>query len=513
MSLNTRFSQRIPVFHGRTLPEKGSIVGYAAIIEALELPVPIPETIAVISVKNKRHEKKGWKIFTPKHHPDETLYKQLVFSLKYEGINLLVFKILFKKLSKQEILDLIQIEPTGQYSRKIWFLYEWLNNEKLNIPDLSIKSSIPLVDEKLQYAIEGTRSPRHRIINNLPGTPGFCPLIFKTKKLEHYINSSPENEKVEFFNRIHKEVLQRTSTFLLLKDSKASFTIEGESPGNKRAMRWGKAIGQAGSIPLSKEEFLRLQQVVIENSRFTTMGFRKKGGFVGDHDRTTGEPLPDHISARWQDAEQLTERLIETSGLLESSGFDPVLSAAEISFGFVFIHPFSDGNGRIHRYIIHHILSKMKFGPQGIIFPVSASILDHINDYRKILESYSQSIIEFIDWKATSGHNVKILNETIDYYRYFDATKQAEFLYDCVMDTIDNIIPAEVNYLMKYDRFKHFLDNNFEMPDKIVALLVRFLEQNNGSLSNRAKNKEFIALKKEEITAIENKFIAIFTEE
>ena len=255
---------------------------------------------------------------------------------------------------------------------------------------------------------------------------------------------------------------------------------------------------------------VRLQQVVIENYRFTTLGFRHEGGFVGEYDRTTGEPIPDHISARWQDVERLTEDLITTSKVLEDSAYDAVLTAAKIAFGFVFIHPFADGNGRIHRYIIHHILAKMNFAQQGVIFPVSASILDHIDDYRKALESYSQPLLDFIEWRTTNSNNVEVLNQTIDYYRYFDSTKQAEFLYDCVQDTIENIIPNEVNYLYKYDEMKRYLDNTYEMPDRLVALIVRFLEQNNGTLSKRAKSNEFEALNQEEIEDIERKFQEVF---
>lgn len=47
--------------------------------------------------------------------------------------------------------------------------------------------------------------------------------------------------------------------------------------------------------------------------------------------------------------------------------FDAVLAAAMIAFGFVFIHPFVDGNGRIHRYLIHHILLRKNYGSKGII--------------------------------------------------------------------------------------------------------------------------------------------------
>jgi hypothetical protein len=220
-------------------------------------------------------------------------------------------------------------------------------------------------------------------------------------------------------------------------------------------------------------------------------------------------PLPEHISAKWQDIDLLMNGLLTTNNLLENN-YDAVLSAAGIAFGFVFIHPFEDGNGRLHRYLIHHILAKQKFSQQGIIFPISASILDHIDDYRKVLEAYSHSILDFIDWKETEDHNVEVINETIDFYRYFDATKQAEFLYDCVQDTLARVIPVEINYLQAFDAFKHQLEQVVEMPDRMVSFLVNFLEQNNGQFSNRAKAKEFQVLTDVEIIQIEEIYKEVF---
>ncbi len=508
---NTQFSQEILVFHGRTTPETGFLTGYGAVIQYYKLEVPIPVTLALISKKNKNYNKPGWIVFGPKYQPADTLTGHLVFALKYEGVNLLFFKKLFERIDQSEVVTIIMSEYSGQYMRKIWFLYEWLMQKKLPIADLTFKNFIPLLDDKLQYTSTlSINSSRHRIRNNLPGTVNFCPLIRRTEKLEDYISRNLAKKTVEVIHGIHKDILLRTSAFLLLKDSKASFTIEGEKPTQNRALRWGKAIGQAGSKPLSKEELIRLQQIVIENSRFVDMGLRKKGGFVGEHDRTTGEPIPEHISARWQDLNNLIDGLIETAKLLESNNFHPVLSATIIAFGFVFIHPFEDGNGRIHRYLIHHLLSVMKFTPQGIIFPVSSAILDRIDDYRKVLETYSQPILDFIKWKRTEDNNVEVLNETIDYYRYFDATVQSEFLFECVESTIDSIIPQEVAYLQKYDAMKTWLDDNFEMPDRMVALLIRFLEQNKGLLSKRATEKEFVALSASEIKRIESKYQSIF---
>ena len=91
--------------------------------------------------------------------------------VKNVPVFILFIKKLFQKVSKEEIAEIIQSEYTGQYNRKIWFLYEWLMQELLPIPDLNIKNFVPLIDEELQYASQfSLNSSRHRIQNNLPGT-------------------------------------------------------------------------------------------------------------------------------------------------------------------------------------------------------------------------------------------------------------------------------------------------------------------------------------------------------
>src|SRR5688500_14144249 len=172
---NKRFSRKISVFHGRQAPEEGTLVGYGAIIAGYNLQVPLPRQLSLISSKKRQYVTEEWSVFTSRHLPDDNLYKHLAFALKYEGINLLVFKKLFEAISKQEAEAIVQIEVLGQYSRKIWFLYEWLMDQNLSIPDLDRGNMVTLVDEKLQFAIPGVKSSRHKIINNLPGTVHFCP--------------------------------------------------------------------------------------------------------------------------------------------------------------------------------------------------------------------------------------------------------------------------------------------------------------------------------------------------
>lgn len=121
----------------------------------------------------------------------------------------------------------------------------------------------------------------------------------------------------------------------------------------------------------------------------------------------------------------------------------------------------------------------------SVIFPVSSIILEQLDEYRQSLEAFSKDRLDLVKWRPDESNNVEVLNETIDLYRYFDATKQAEFLYSGVKETIEDTIPAEVDYLQKYDLMKDYLDNYFEMPDKTIALLIRFLEQGKGQLSER----------------------------
>lgn len=519
MTRSAHFAKNAPIIQGEVKPSSGWVVGYVAVIEKLKLLIPYPVVKSMVSEKNQRLESEHWRVFPLRYLPEdskknskmEALYNHLVFALKYEGVNLLVFAKLSETLRHTEVLELVNIEPLGQYSRRIWFLLEWVSGKQIKGKnDIAKKSYVPVVDEKLQFAVKGIKSSRHLVTNNLPGTNQFCALISKTNNLENHLSGNYADANKKQLIGIRKDIIQRASAFLLLKDSKASFTIEGESPKSKRAARWSVAISQAGMNELTASELIRLQHLVIEDRRFVKMGFRTQGGFVGEHDRNSGEPIPEHISAKHEDIQNLIAGLIDANQILIKDDFDAVLAAAIIAFGFVFIHPFEDGNGRIHRYLIHHILARKKFSDQGIIFPVSSSILDHINDYRSALESYSKPLLDFIEWNEAPNHNIHVTNQTKDYYRFFDATKQAEFLFDCVKDTIDNIIPHEINYLANYDALKTYLDEEFEMPDKLVSILVRFLDQHRGVLSKRAKENEFKELSPKEVKQIEAKYQSIF---
>jgi Fic family protein len=508
-------SHTVSVFHGRALPEREMVlVGYAALIEAYELNLPMPERLALVSRQHRRYDTESWAVYTPRHMPEDTLAGHLAFALRYEGVELAVLHALFACIASSEIEAWVQREPVGRYARRAWFFYEWLMDKKLKLADATTGNFVDALDPKHYCVGPAVPSKRHRVRDNLPGNHDFCPLVRRTAKIEAYLARDWQAEAQKKTGQIHTDVLARAAAFLLLKDSQASFAIEGERPGKNRAERWGQAIGQAGLHPLTIEELLRLQSIVIADTRFVKMGLRKEGGFIGTHDRSQGAPLPDHISARWQDVGRLLEAMITTDTRLREGGtLDPVITAAIIAFGFVFIHPFTDGNGRIHRYLIHHVLTERGFAPKGIVFPISAVILEHIDEYRQVLEAYSRPRLEYIEWRGTQDGNVEVLNETIDLYRYFDATRQAEFLYDCVVQTIEHSLPEEIRFLERYDRLKAAITERFDMPDYKINLLIRFLGQNKGVFSKRASEKEFHNISTTERRELEALYGEIFTDE
>jgi len=504
-----RFSGPVTVFHERRLPEQATPAGYAALIDAYGLAVPMPRALSAIGEHHRVTEREGWRILTPRHAPGPTLEAHLTFALKYEGLDLAILKRLFLAAVPGEIEAIVRAKPTGSYARRIWFLYEWLTGRRLDLPDAGQGSYVPVVDPAQQWAIEGENSSRHRVRNNLPGTPNFCPLVFRTKELELFIAMDLPRRAQAVIANVPRDLLARTAAFLLLKDSKSSYAIEGEHPPQDRIQRWGRAIGEAGRRPLDLEELLRLQQIVIGDARFIKLGLRQAGGFVGEHDRETRMPLPDHISARPDDLPSLIEGLAAFDRG-PAQGLDPIVAATTMAFGFVYIHPFEDGNGRIHRYLIHHVLAQRGFNPPGVVFPVSAAILEQIDEYRTVLEDYSRRLLPVIQWQPTENGNLTVLNDTADFYRYFDATPHTEFLYRCVRKTIEEDLPREADFLRRYDLFRRNLKNVVDMPDSTVDLLFRFLHQNDGHLSQRAREREFEALSDAEVSRIEQLYQETF---
>src|SRR5437588_9759847 len=101
-----------------------------------------------------------------------------------------------------------------------------------------------------------------------------------------------------------------------------------------------------------------------------------------------------------------------------------------------------------------------------------------------------------------SGFISESLSDFIGIPKYFDATAQAEYLYECVAETIEKDLREEIGFIQKYDRALDETKEIVDMPDKRASLLVRLIMQNKGRLTKN-KRDMFSEVTDEELARIE----------
>lgn len=188
-----------------------------------------------------------------------------------------------------------------------------------------------------------------------------------------------------------------------------------------------------------------------------------------------------------------------------------VVRAAMIAFGFVFIHPFLDGNGRIHRFLIHDMLTRDGLAEQGLIIPVSANMLNNMKDYDAALEDFSKPLMQRIRFTAGANGEVTITNpdEVSAYFRYPDLTFQSTYLAQTIQSTIRQDLFEELFFLGRYDELKSDLQNLIDMPDRKLNELIVFLHQKKGIFPNSRK-KNFPEITEDEFEAMQKIHNVIF---
>src|SRR5438270_10587742 len=417
----------IPTFQEKTVPPDTRLAGWSALVRSLgvEAPVRSPVVVSEKHVRGSRRQEGGWPVFDKRYWPGEEFGDHLGFALRHEEMDLLVLKRVFLAVPEEAVVAFVRSAPKGAPNRRAWFLYEFLTGRTLDIPEVS-GAAIDLLDKEAYFTGTPRLSRRQKVRDNLLGTHAFCPVIRRTKILNDFVQRQLGQKAGEIVGRTGAYVVSRAASFMLLADSRASFEIEGERPPRGRLERWGRAVLQAGKNPLTIDEIIRLHGVLIEDTRFVRAGLRPDGVFLGERDHL-GDPLPEFIGANPKDLADLMGGLIEANDRMRDDGLDPVLQAAATAFGIVYVHPFQDGNGRVHRCLIHDVLAERKFTPPGMVFPVSSVMLDRIDDYRTTLQAHSGPLMPFVEWRPTPERNVEVLNDTADLYRYFDCPEAAEF--------------------------------------------------------------------------------------
>ena len=481
--------------------------GYAYLIEKYQLSVIPHFHTSAVSTASTHHSKSQDEfiedIYPHSYRPNDGDGNHLEFALKYDGVNFGILSAIFETIDKNELLTYINSKPTGKYARRIWFLYEFLTGRKLPLKNLTKGNYTELLEPDRYYTVvPGERVQRQRIIYNLLGDNWFCPVVRRTEKLQKMESVDLSKRCKDVLTSYPPELLRRALSFLYTKETKSSFEIEHIKPSASRIERFIGLLEIAEHKDFCEKESLIDIQNRIVDPRFKDTNYRTNQNYVGQTVSYQKE-IVHYICPSPDDLPKLMDGLLFSHRKMKSGNIPAVIHAAVIAYGFVFMHPFIDGNGRIHRFLIHNILSCRDMIPKGIMFPVSAVMLKDPAAYDNSLEIFSRPLMKLIEYTLDSLGEMTVHNNTSYLYRFIDMTNQAEALYNFVSLTIENELVEELNFLANYDKTKKAIQEIIDMPDRLIYLFIQLCLQNNGSLSTQKRATHFDFLTDKELSLME----------
>jgi len=486
--------------------------GYARLVHKYSVRAPAllnSSLIADISARRKAIlGRVVEETFPERYAPDDTDFDHLVFALKYDGVDLVILKRLFQNFDRRELERRITAQPTSKYARRIFFLFEFLTGERLALDDLTKGPYCHVLEPDAYFVSTGRPVPRHRVYDNLLGDAGFCPVVRQTPLLTAAGGKDLGARAHEIISAVDPVLLTRAISYLYTKETRSSFAIEREEvePG-ERMERFIGQLATAGTLPLEREiELTELQNAFVD-PRYAERGFRR----AGDLEVYVGETLGfqervHHVGARSASTPEIMAAWARMRTVEGPGG--PVVEAACRAFSFVFIHPFGDGNGRIHRLLLHSVLARRKYLPPRLVVPISAVILADPNGYDRALESFSARALPLIKFKLDEAGELSILNDTDDLYRYPDLTVVSEATFGWLERAIETDLVTELDFLRRFDEIRARMRKIVEMPDRKEQAFIKLCLANGNKLAAR-KRDHFAELDDATIAALEAVFLDV----
>ncbi len=482
--------------------------GYTWLLSRLGLTaMPNRHSSSVAETGGRRQKVQGGRvedIYSLQYWPGEKIGDHLEFALKYDGVSLSSLKVIFDAVAEAELVDYIKSKPTGKYARRIWFFYEFLTGRRLPIDDSSKGNYLEALEPDIYHTLpRGEKSQRHHVINNLLGPREFCPIVRKTEKLGGMDQTDFRERCEKIVESYPPQLLRRALSYLYSKETKSSFEIENIKPDASRTEKFIASLEMARRQDFCDKELLIALQNRIVDPRFINEDYRPVQNYVGQTISYQKE-LIHYVCPKPEDLPDLMRGLLTSHRLMMTGGVSAIVHAAVVAYGFVFIHPFEDGNGRIHRFLIHNIFSIRGMVPEGLMFPVSAVMLNNPEGYNDSLEEFSLPLNQLVEYSLDEFARMTVHNDTAHWYRYIDMTVQAEALYDFVVQTVESELVEELSFLANYDSTKKAIQNVIDMPDRLIDLFIRICLENNGRLSAKKRKSHFDFLSDEELFSMEN---------
>lgn len=436
------------------------------------------------------------------YQPADNFRGHFEFGLKYERLSFEFFSRLFHSVEPEDVAAWVRDEPTGSYARRAAFFYEWFTGRQLAVPDTAPNVGYVDAIDADQYlaAQRPDRVRRWRVNDNLPGSRDFCPMVFLGPQEQrgwlYDVAAGVQSLAVTY----GPELLLRSAAWLTFKESRASFAIEHEADKQDRVKRFAAAIGTYSGrmeAPMAPEQLLALQQAVLGEAALR-VGIRQSPVFI--EERSFVSEIVHSIAP----SEELVAGMLDALRRFEARtrGMNPVARAAAVSFAFVYLHPLADGNGRIHRFLVNHLLAADKVVPANIIVPVSATIAGSAKgraDYDQALEAFSRPFMRVYADAYRFGPkrlcpdgvetNFEFLRteDAQHAWRYLDLTGQARYLSGVLRQTVEQEMAQEALALRQYDEARAAIKDLVEMPDPDADRIIRSLKEGDWQVSNKLR--------------------------
>ncbi len=451
----------------------------------------------------------------PPRAPGERDIDHLLFALRHEGLSLPIWRAWIAGIGTDEaglqVAAAISESPTGAYARRAWFLFETLTGRRLELPDTKRGNYIPLIDPAAFVTGPIRKHRRQRIDVNLLGDLDFSPVVRRVGVVDA-MDASELTERIQTIVSGHDDAtVMRAISYLYTRETMASFEIEHERPARSRAERFVALLRLAADVRrLDEPTLVRLQNDTVD-PRFAQDGWREDQVYVGESLDFVHERIH-YVAPKPDDLDELMARLLALAAILiDEDGVDPVVAAAVLSFAFVLIHPFDDGNGRLHRWLIHWVLARRRVTPPDVVVPVSAVMLARRREYDEVLETFSRPLMERIEYELDDQGRMSVEGETAALYRHPDLTPMVVALYDWLATAIDEELPAELDFLVALSRAREAILDIVDMPDRLVVLFIKLCRQHGGRLSRRKRQRHFSMLTDDEVGRMEQVVAEHFT--
>lgn len=442
-------------------------------------------------------------IYTANMRPEDTLAAHLTFAIKHEGVHLEFLSRLFARVPEMDIADWMNRERTGQYARRVGFLWEWLMGRELGgVEAVTGGNYVHAINPDTSLTrTQPENHPRWRVRNNLPGSRDFCPTIRRTQAVIEAEGYDCAKQLDALQAEYGTDILMRSAVWLTVKESRASFQIEREADKVDRIQRFAAVMERrCGELlsPLDREALTELQREIIgDKSTFSHFGLRKSPVFVGE---TSGfQEVVHYIAPNWDALDAMLRGMAMFIG--HTQGASPIARAAAISFGFVYIHPLADGNGRIHRFLINDSLRRDGAVPKPYILPISATITHKPQDrarYDTVLEWFSRPFmarysgcyafkrpVRTYDDQISSNFMFTDYDDALHAWRYLDLTQHVEYLAELIDRTIRLEMREEARLLRAWDNARNAIKEIVEGPNQDIDRIIRAIKGNGGQISNK----------------------------